>query len=352
MFFKKSLSIFRKINNQIAITHSLNNIGLTYWYNGKFSSSKKYFDNSLAIAQKIGYKNANAMVLGNMGLIYCDEKPRIAFGYFQKAIDINRAIGNKANTATNLNNMGLCCANMCEYRNAITYYDQCLKIFLKIRNKYGAAMTYYNIGMVHFDQAEYEKALAYEKEAEKLALSANVMETTIRCFVLKAQVFRVQKKYLLSMKLLKQSIGLARKYEMNDLLMVAAKQYVKTAIEEGTGKYKRDTSEYIAMLAKFYRNATSDDTRCSMLVILIKYDIAERKYDDAGKKVLLLSQLAAKLGDKYLTAEALFARVQLYHATGKRYSHHARRLKELVNQSGFYFLLDELKKYLGSNLDT
>lgn len=344
--FKKRLDIGKKIDDRIAISQSLNNIGLIYWHNSKLRDAEKYFHKSLEIARKIGYKNAVSVILGNMGIINNDqEKYDTALEYFLKAIKIGEEVGNKAGTAAHLLNAGLCYENLCDFSNAFKYYTLSLGIFQKIGNKPGTAMALLDLGMNYCDRGDYKTALDYLNKSEKIALHADLLEIVIRCSTIKGKVFRGCKEYAKSIKLLKNSIGLAEKHKMEDLKVLALKEYVRTAIEEKSKKYLAGISDPITLLEDIYKTADIGKDKGLLLIIFIKYDIVRKKYEEAEKKLSKLSKLVKRLDNKEFTAEALFVQAQFNKATGRGCADQIKKAEELTKELGYYYLLDEIKRF-------
>jgi tetratricopeptide (TPR) repeat protein len=341
--FKKRLNIGKKINDQIAIAQSLNNIGLIYWHNSKMEMAEKYFHKSLGIAQRVGYKNAVSVILGNIGLINNDlGKYDIALEYFLKAIKIGEEVGNKAGTAAHLLNAGLCYENLCDFSNAFKYYTLSLGIFQKVGNIPGTAMALLDLGMNHCDRGDYKTALDYLNNSEKIALHADLLEIVIRCSAMKGKVLRGCKEYAKSIKFLKNGVGLAKKYKMEDLKILSVKEYVKTAIEEKSKKHLAVISKYMAMLENVYKGADAGKDKGMLLIIFIKYDMAREKYKDAGKKLIELSDFIKQLDNQEFTAEALFVQAQFNRAMGREYADQIIKAKDLAKELGYNFLLDEI----------
>jgi len=343
--FRKRLGVVKKNNDQIAITQSLNNIGLVYRHNSKYEVAENYFKKSLAIAQKIGYKNAVAVILGNIGMIHNDlDEYDVALGYYLKAVKISEEVGNKTNTASHLLNAGLSYENLCDINNAFKYYTLSLNIFKKIGNKFGIAMALCDLGMNYCDRGDYERALTYINQAGKIASYADLLEIVIRCASLKAQIYRSCKKYAKSIRLSKNGIKLAAKYKMEELKIMVIKEFVSAAIEEKSGKYLAGISDYMTLLGNLYKSAHIDKTKGTILVILIKYDMARKKYKAAEIKFRILSGIANRLTDRELTALTILLRARLNIAAGRDYADQIKKARELVKETGWNQLLGEIKE--------
>lgn len=340
-FYYKSLKIVEAIGDQTAISHRLNNIGLVHWRLRRFEKARDCFNKSLAIGEKIGYQYIVSRSLNNLGNIcYETEKFHIAIGYHQKAIKISHEIGNKLGTTNSLHNIGLCYASMYDFNNALKYYMLSLNIFRKIGHTYGTALNLDNIGLIHFERGEYVKALACEKEAEHIARDAGMADIVIRCLMLRARIYRVQKKYARSARLLKKTISFAARSKIEGLRIDAVMQYLKTAVEANSLK---GISNYIRQVERALQKATVNYDRCFALITLIQCALAKKDYRDAGKKYSALAILIKRSGDKKMIAQTLLIKARLDIAAGRDPRPALRKARELAQAAGLKPIVDEIK---------
>jgi tetratricopeptide (TPR) repeat protein len=344
-YFNKSLHIAKIIDDQAGIAHLLNNIGLIHWHKAALKLALDHFNQSLAVAMRIGYSNVVSTVLGNLGLIYNERtKYKIALGYFQKALKTSEEVGHKANMATNLHNIGLCYENIYDYKNAMKYYEQSLNIFRNIGNKFGTAFTLNNIGGICLERGELNKSLGCLNEAENFAVRADLREIIIRSRMMKARVWRAQRKYAKSSASLRKTIAFAKKNKMTGLMNDAIVQYVKTAGMENKRPQAQDLAGYIAFLEKAPKKTDMDYEKCFVLITLIKYYLVEMKFEAAEKKFVELSKLIKRANDKKIVIESLIIRACLNKAAGRKYTHLLKKARARAKEIELKLLLDEIEE--------
>lgn len=344
--YNKSLKIAETIDDRTGIAHLLNNIGLIHWHKGALQKALDHFNQSLAVAVKIGYKNAVSTVLGNLGLIYNERtKYGVALGYFQKALEISEEMGIKPNLATNLHNMGLCYENAYNYKNAMKYYLQSLKIFRNTGNKFGTAFTLNNIGGIYLERGEYNKALGSVNEAENIAVRADIGEIIVRSRMIKARIWRARREYAKSSGSLKKTVAFAEQNKMAGLMSDAIVQYVKTVCEENKRPRPPDLAGHIAFLDDARKKTIMDYEKCLLLHTLIRYDLAEGKYEAAERKFSTCSRFIRKAHDKKIFIEHLLIRARLNIAAGRKYSRLLRNARAQARKMGLKTLLNEIDFY-------
>ena len=83
-----------------------------------------------AIAQALGDRSNEAVILNNLGLTYDRAgRPDQAKGYYEQALAIHRELGDRAGEARALNNLGGLAETYGRYTDALKLYQQALDIF-------------------------------------------------------------------------------------------------------------------------------------------------------------------------------------------------------------------------------
>lgn len=147
--------------------HLLNEIGKIYW--GESSEETyNYSNQAYELAKKIGYRKGEAQSLNNMGVSYYFQQDyENALYYFKKSLEIRQELGDKKEIVASLNNIGIVYDEVNEYENALDYYLQSLTYFEDLDDKMGIAVTLHNIGVVYESLSNYNKSLEYLLRALK-----------------------------------------------------------------------------------------------------------------------------------------------------------------------------------------
>jgi len=140
------MQISVEIHDHKGVASSLVNIGTVYNYENNFDTALNYYQNALAIVEKIGDREEEAFLYCNIGNVY-KNKGLIdkALMHFQKSLLIAKEINNKPTVAKVLGNIG----NIYQVRNdnrALNYHLEALAVFNAIGDRQGGACELSNIG--------------------------------------------------------------------------------------------------------------------------------------------------------------------------------------------------------------
>ncbi len=147
-----------------------NIIGLIYWSMGKENNSTEYFSQALE--------------------------------YHKRALQLRQAGGNLGETAFSHNNLGNCYLALKDYNNALNHYLQAKRLRMEIGNESDLATTLRDIGRAYFQMGN-------TRDAQKYFMKAYMIQTRLGNSNDIAKV-------LLSMAILKQSIGENAKKEFDE----------------------------------------------------------------------------------------------------------------------------------------
>ena len=68
-FYERSLKISEELGDKYGIGLSLHNIGIIYWYKGKYEKVEEYLMKSLVIQKEIGYKQLELSTITHLYLV-------------------------------------------------------------------------------------------------------------------------------------------------------------------------------------------------------------------------------------------------------------------------------------------
>ena len=139
-----------------------------------------WLEAALAAARNLGNREAEGMLLTNLGNAYSDMGEVLkAIGYYEQALAIDREIGDRQGEGADLTNLGNAHKNLGKVQKAIGYYEQALAIDREIGDRQGEGNASWNLGLMYAQQAnlaravqlmqvcvDYERAIGHP-EAEK-----------------------------------------------------------------------------------------------------------------------------------------------------------------------------------------
>ncbi|MCD6018952.1 MAG: protein serine/threonine phosphatase [Bacteroidetes bacterium] len=177
IYFLKSLTILKKINDKQGIAMALNNIGSVYDKQGDVSKALEYSHQSLKIREEIKDKTGVAQSLNNIGQLYNyqgdNEK---ALEYYLKSLKIQEEIDEQIGMAYSLNNIGIIYNQQNNIPKALEYYNRSLTIQEKINDKEGMTQSLNNIGNIYINLGEYQKGIDHFLKCLKISEEANLKD--------------------------------------------------------------------------------------------------------------------------------------------------------------------------------
>lgn len=111
-------------------------------------------------AKSKGQKKQMALSLKTQGVsFYYQGDYTSAIDYYTRSLTIQEEIGDKKGMASSLNNIGIVYYLQGDHASAIDHYTRCLTLFEEIGNKKGIASSLNNIGLIYEEQGDNASAL-------------------------------------------------------------------------------------------------------------------------------------------------------------------------------------------------
>jgi len=227
--YKKSLKIFEELNDQKGIAGSLNNIGLIYEARGDYMQAINFQTRSLKLKEKIGDKHGTSSSLNNIGaILHAQGEFDKAIENYQTSLKIREEVGDKPGIAGSLNNIGTIYQDKFDFENANLYYAQSLAYFEELDDKEGISRVYNNIGSVYKDkgtiimescncqndEGNFSKALNFFSKSLKIRNEIGDKQGQARVLNGFADIYLLQKKYVLAISHYKLAMEIALKEGM------------------------------------------------------------------------------------------------------------------------------------------
>ena len=176
LYFKKSLSIFIKLELKNEISSIYNRIGVTFHDLGNYEEALHNYINSLEIAESTNDKTSIGRAYNNIGIVYTDQNNlEKALDYYRMSLDISIEINDLHGEANSYNNMGVISQDKGELEMALKFFRKALNIVTKINNSDAMAMLYNNIGIVYSDLGDLDIALEFYDKALNISKKSNDM---------------------------------------------------------------------------------------------------------------------------------------------------------------------------------
>ncbi|MEH2267931.1 MAG: CHAT domain-containing tetratricopeptide repeat protein, partial [Nostoc sp.] len=193
-YFKKSLKIAEELKNeemQALLQGDLSAVYIALAVDDdndvvdkdKINEAINYAQNSLKIAQKHQYIQAECQALGNFGDAYLLNKEyKEAIKHYLQIIKIARQHQLHAAKMQGLHNLGEVYLDIEKYAKASVYFDKALKLAQKLQNTQQEAMELVALGRVAKEQQNLTEAINYYKQgiqiAERIRSTIKIEENT------------------------------------------------------------------------------------------------------------------------------------------------------------------------------
>jgi len=172
-YCKKALNNYKEIGFKQGEAITIGNIGNVYILLGQPKEALDYQQQVLEIFREMNFQQGEAVTLGNIGIIYqLLDQPQEALSYYIDALEIYRKIDYKIyypqDIANNLFNIGSAYLSLGQPKEALGYFQDSLEIYEEIGYQEGKAVALSNIGDVYRCLEQPQEALFYYKKALKI----------------------------------------------------------------------------------------------------------------------------------------------------------------------------------------
>ncbi|WP_235298066.1 tetratricopeptide repeat protein [Portibacter marinus] len=190
--FNKVITLAREEGDSIQIASANNNIGNAYLSQSKFEQALTAYQKGVELGDQ--YIREIAMI--NMAVVHNQmghtERAR---KYFKESIQIAEALDKKGHVAFIHKNLGLLEKKSGNYDLAIQYYEEALEHYVSISDDYLASEIIQNLGNVYFELKDYAEAI--EKYQSSLEIQRRIGYSSGACYNLMflANALEKQTKY-------------------------------------------------------------------------------------------------------------------------------------------------------------
>jgi hypothetical protein len=167
------LIVLKTAKDDTSKVNMLNDVSNEKSFIGEFVEARRYANEALSLAEKIGFKNGIAKSYSKMGGAYYSlDDYRKALECYQKSLTIDMQMGNKKAIADNLGCIGNAYNYLSDYPRALEYEQKALKICEQLGDKVLTANCNEDIGNIYYGSSDYARALeCYQKSLNIYLLS-------------------------------------------------------------------------------------------------------------------------------------------------------------------------------------
>lgn len=173
-FAKKSIEVFKKLDDKKGLARAYTDAAVAYHYKNKWDSAESNYLKAKSAHEASGNQLGVAGSLNNLGVLFMDRGDfKSASDQYLTSLKIKEDLGDSAGMASGNANLGLIFRKQGNYDNAIKYYGIALDILLSIGAKGNLPTIYINIGSLHNFKGDFKQGLRFNKLGLSVARDLN-----------------------------------------------------------------------------------------------------------------------------------------------------------------------------------
>jgi adenylate cyclase len=203
-------NIAEKIQFRQGAAYAFKNIGITYYFQGKYAEALDNYNQSLDIFKEIRDNVGIANLYSNIGVIYYDQgvDDKALENYLQ-SLKYSELAGDKFRILIALNNIGgVYNIKEATYDKALEYYLKALPICEELGKTEELGTIAVNIGSIYFDKNDDAKALFY---FNKSLAAYGKSEGSLNAYNALGKLYKREQKFDLALESHNQALSIAEK---------------------------------------------------------------------------------------------------------------------------------------------
>lgn len=148
---------------------NVGNLGSAYYRVGQYQKAVACYQQALAFAREMKYRQGEGVWLNNLGNCYRDlGETNRALTYFTEALAISQEIESKRLEGEALSNLSTCYSHLGETANAIDCCKQALAIYQEMMNHVGEGIALVNLSENLIDEGRYSEAIQHAEQGVRI----------------------------------------------------------------------------------------------------------------------------------------------------------------------------------------
>ncbi len=220
------------IHFQKGEAYALKNIGITYYFQGKYLEALEHYSQSLNIFKEIKDNVGIANMYNNIGVAYYDQGDNAkALENYLQSLKFAELSGDKLRILSALNNVGgVYNQKYATHDKALQFYLKALPICEELGNQHELGAISVNIGSIYFDKQENTKAMVYFNKALKAYGNA---EGSLNAYNAIGKLYTSEKNFDLALKNQNQALALAEKLNVPISIVQSLKGLGNAYVKKG-----------------------------------------------------------------------------------------------------------------------
>jgi len=207
-----SKALAEGINYQPGLALAFKNIGIGYYYQGKYKEAVLTWQQAIEVYKLIGDKKGIANMLSNQGAIHFNEGDEAkSLELHLQSLKMSEEIGDTLRILTSLTNIGAVYLNKsATYKKALEYFLRSYKLSLAINDPYSIGTSTANLGETYYKMGDDTTALVYLYQSKKAYHDNENLPYTLNYI---GRVFIRQKKFEKAIDIHKEAYQITKKLD-------------------------------------------------------------------------------------------------------------------------------------------
>jgi tetratricopeptide (TPR) repeat protein len=158
-YFEQSLTLERKLGNQLAIARTLNYLGRLSTVEGDFDNARRFFEESLVFGERAGDDQGIGVTLHEIGTLYMNQGDYDrAQEYYDRCLNQSQGPVNTRDQASTLHQLGVLNYKRGDKSRAQSYFQRALLLDEEAAHQEGIARALFNLGQIANDGGDLPEA--------------------------------------------------------------------------------------------------------------------------------------------------------------------------------------------------
>lgn len=166
----QALILYQRLEDQLGLSHTLNNLGNMYWVVGRLQDARDHYTQALEIQTRLDSQKDIASSLNNIGsILIIQGNFSESVSYFSRSLTIKEKLGDQSEIARTWNNIGAARFLTGNTSQAIDAFSHSLKINRELDDWVEQLLNIENLAETMCQAGRLDQALDYLKQGSKLA---------------------------------------------------------------------------------------------------------------------------------------------------------------------------------------
>lgn len=292
-----SKTLAERINYKTGLALAFKNMGIGYYYQGKYKEAIITWQQAIAVYKLIGDTKGVANMMSNQGAIYFNEGDDAkSLELHLQSLKMSEQINDTLRILTSLTNIGAVYLNKeATYKKALEYFLRSYKLSLIIKDKYSIGTATANLGENYYKLGDDSTALIYLYQSEKayqgnenLPYTLNYMGRVFtrqkdyeKAIKIHTEAYQISKKLDILLDQTQSLVGLGQAYYSNGQTEAAIKAYKQSLEESMHMNFRTEIKDAYEGLSKLYSEQSdySNAFKYQNLLLAIKDTIYNSNTD-------------------------------------------------------------------------